>query len=382
MTLQFTSPIEASNAPLPVPAPSFAPLRLGFLSPHNPFDRRTFSGTAFFAAQALAARSDVDFHVLGPHRKPRKTDRLKAKLFRQAPAQPKPEEFDLSNIDIVLGLVATPLLKRLQDHHDTPCIHVTDATPNFLRGFYGWDVPAETDVLEQQVVRGSLATIYSSDYMAARARREMGNDLRTFSVPFGINLENVPTTCPQKPKDGPIELLFVCSDWQRKGGNTVLAILDRLRAAGSDVRLSVVGSVPENRRQHPGMTYLGFLDKNRPDHAVRLTALYRKAHLLLLPTQGDCTPMVVAEAMAHGTPVLASNIGGIPSLLAPGTGTLLDVSAPVADWTRAVEQIIADRGVAMSKRAFQHARTTLTWDNWANGVTDLARNVCDPALAA
>lgn len=56
---------------------------------------------------------------------------------------------------------------------------------------------------------------------------------------------------------------------------------------------------------------LEFLDKNRPKDAARLSALYAEAHLLLLPSRADCTLTVIAEAMAHGTPVLATDVGGI-----------------------------------------------------------------------
>lgn len=294
------------------------------------------------------------------------------------------KRLDLSGVDVVLGLVASPLLDQLQDLHEIPCLHVTDATPRFLREFYGWDVAAKVDALEKRLSRRAAATVYSSDYMVRRARREMDGGMNALCIPFGINLETLPETCPRKTLDGPVELLFVCSDWVRKGGDTALAMLDALGDQGIDARLTIVGRVPDAWRGHPSVTSTGFLDKNNPADAARLTELYRSAHLMLLPTRGDCTPMVVAEALAFGTPVLASNVGGMPTLLAPGTGALLDLSASTADWVQATQSLLADpvTYAETSQRAFSHARNNLTWDSWAWNVTQLARGLCVTELAA
>lgn len=51
-------------------------LTLGFLCTHNPHDRRAFSGTSYFAFQALARRPDIAVRLLGSHRPPTFLDRL------------------------------------------------------------------------------------------------------------------------------------------------------------------------------------------------------------------------------------------------------------------------------------------------------------------
>lgn len=380
MTLQFCSLLP--------PLQSYSRrLRLGLLTPHNPFDRGTFSGTPYFAARALEAREDIELHVLGSYRPPNSLDRLKSKLLRRRTAMPEPRLEELGGIadlDMVLGLVATPLLGRLAASHDVPYLHVTDATPAFLRDSYGWDVPADVDALEAQVARGATANVYSSDYMAERAEEELSLRERPLSIPFGINFDRVLETCPQKSVDGTVHLLFVCSDWQRKGGDLALAALDKLSAMGVCARLTIVGQAPEQCRANPQVTYLGYLDKNRPAEARKLAALYRAAHLLILPTRADCTPMVVAEAMAHGTPVLASNTGGMATLVAAGTGTLLDLAAGPRDWAEAIHWMIDDPVyyAKASQRAFKHAQTHLTWDAWAQDIRTLSETVLPRAIAA
>jgi glycosyltransferase involved in cell wall biosynthesis len=54
-------------------------------------------------------------------------------------------------------------------------------------------------------------------------------------------------------------------------------------------------------------------------------ALYQAAHILLHPKYKDPCPTVPIEAMACGVPVIGSASGGMPELVAPETGVLIDV---------------------------------------------------------
>lgn len=46
-----------------------------------------------------------------------------------------------------------------------------------------------------------------------------------------------------------------------------------------------------------------------------LANLYNACDVMLYPTQADNLPLVILEAMACGTPVIASNLGGIPEII-------------------------------------------------------------------
>jgi D-inositol-3-phosphate glycosyltransferase len=69
-----------------------------------------------------------------------------------------------------------------------------------------------------------------------------------------------------------------------------------------------------------------------------LTRYYAAADVLVMPSHYESFGMVVLEAMACGTPVVASQVGGMASTVVPGgTGFL----APVGD-ARAFAQAIAE----------------------------------------
>lgn len=355
--------------------PHTFPLSIGFLTPHNARDRRAFSGSAFFAAEALDTHPQVRLRLLGPARTPGRFDRI----LRRKPPHISVDQMDLTDLDLVVGMVATPQLEQLSRQSDLPFIHVTDATPTFLREAYGWAVPQEADRLETLVAAKAAATVYSSDIMASRAPNDLKLPRLTADVvPFGVNFDNLPAACPGKPPLSTLKLLFVGLDWTRKGGDIAVAALDQLLADGIDAELTIVGRCPERHIDHPAITYAGFLDKNRPRDQAKLTRLYTDAHLLLLPSRGDCTPIVVAEAMAHGTPVLATDVGGIPAQLGgDGAGRILPLYSEARVWADAIKDITAtaERYRWMSDASFDRASRHFSWGTWANEIHAIATRI-------
>lgn len=355
--------------------PEARPLSIGFLTPHNALDRRAFSGSAFFAAQALDAHPQLRLRLLGPARTPSRLDRI---LRRKLPPVDV-DQVDLTGLDVVLGMVATPQLERLSRLSDVPFIHVTDATPAFLRDAYGWATSEEADRLEALVAAKAAATVYSSDIMASRAPNDLGLPRLTADVvPFGVNFDDLPTVCPTKPPLSTLKLLFVGLDWTRKGGDIAVAALDALLADGIDAELTIVGRCPERHRTHPAITYAGFLDKNRPRDVAKLTRLYADAHLLLLPSRGDCTPIVVTEAMAHGTPVLATDVGGIPAQVGgDGAGRILPPYSDARLWADTIRDITAtsERYQWASDASFDRAGRRFSWSTWADEIQTIAARI-------
>ena len=353
--------------------PPTRPLTLGFLTPHNVHDPRSFSGTAHYAARALNRIEGVHLRLLGQHRRPRLGDRLTRRFGRHDDTPGVPAPSDLAGLDAVVGLVASGLLDGMPP--DFPFLHVTDATPGFLEDVYGRDVSTDARLSEARVARRAVACVYSSSMMASRARSELGLT-HAEVLPFGVNLDLPPIIPVQESPIRPLELLYVGTDWARKGGEIALATLAHLRAIGLAAHLTCVGRVPDHVKAAPDVSVVGFLDKSRPRHARRLASLYARAHLLILPTRGDCTPMVIAEAMAHGTPVLATDTGGISEMIGHGgAGRTLPMTARAEDWAEAIADMTRDPDAYawMSDAARDRARTRFAWDAWARGILNIAR---------
>lgn len=63
---------------------------------------------------------------------------------------------------------------------------------------------------------------------------------------------------------------------------------------------------------------------------------YQQADMLILTSQYEGTPNVVLEAMAHGLPVIATRVGGVPEILKDNCGIVFDP----ADWESLVASTI------------------------------------------
>lgn len=362
--------VTAALPPRPTPDRRSGPLRLGLLTGHDVTSPTAFSGTVFHATRALAAHPGVALSVFAPP----PMGRIARRLGWPERPTPLPDPAELGRLDALVGLVASDLIDRLPGT-SVPILHVTDATPRFLAQDYGWDISEAAFDTEARVARRATLSVYSSAEMAARARTELGV-AATAWVPFGTNMPDLPSAPPPTPGLGErIELVFVGRDWRRKGGDIALAALDALGRAGRAARLTVVGDCPDDIACRGDICAAGPLDPGRATDRARLSDFYRRAQLMILPTRADCTPMVVAEAMAHGTPVLATRTGGMGSLVTPGTGVLMSPDAGGEEWARAILDTLRDPFALemMADAAFDRARTRLTWTAWAEDLIDLAR---------
>jgi glycosyltransferase involved in cell wall biosynthesis len=86
---------------------------------------------------------------------------------------------------------------------------------------------------------------------------------------------------------------------------------------------------------------------------------YRAADLYLHPARADTFPATVLEALASGTPVIATAVGGIPEQLDDTGGGFLIPSGDAAAMAARIVQLLGDDGLrqAMQERAVARART-------------------------
>ncbi|WP_448381370.1 glycosyltransferase family 4 protein [Gloeomargarita sp.] len=70
--------------------------------------------------------------------------------------------------------------------------------------------------------------------------------------------------------------------------------------------------------------------------------VFAAADLLILPTRADNLPLVLQEALACGTPMVAFAVGGVPELVRPGMTGLLATPENPQDLAHKIEQLLGD----------------------------------------
>jgi glycosyltransferase involved in cell wall biosynthesis len=99
---------------------------------------------------------------------------------------------------------------------------------------------------------------------------------------------------------------------------------------------------------------------------------FRAADLLCLPSHNEGVPNVVLEAMACGTPVVATRVGGIPEVVPDYAGILLPVQDQPALETALLEA---------TAKAWDHARIAghARGFRWDDNIDRLERILLDVA---
>ena len=168
-------------------------------------------------------------------------------------------------------------------------------------------------------------------------------------------------------------LLYVGSLQPRKNIGTLIEAFAR---AQPDATLALAGGIGwggEDQRLRARVAELGLQARVRfLGHvpAADLPALMRGALALALPSLYEGFGMPLAEAMACGTPVLASNTSSLPEVV--GAAGLLLPPTDVAAWADALAQAATDTALRDRLRERGLARARLfTWERAAQGVEEV-----------
>ena len=170
--------------------------------------------------------------------------------------------------------------------------------------------------------------------------------------------------------NGPV-ILCVGALIARKSQNLLIEALVQI----PDATLLLVGDGEADRNYRTLAERLGLSDRVRFMGSVahdRLPALYAAADVMALVSSSEGLANAWVEALASGTPVVASNVGGAPELLqSPDAGRI--VKRDAGDIAAAINQLLA-KPIARDAVAEQAKR--FSWDENGRLLAELLRRVC------
>ena len=228
------------------------------------------------------------------------------------------------------------------------CPHL-DTYPALLRDGTAVNLARKRSIYE----RLELAVVTPSRWLMDMVERSVlaPAATRRVVIPNGVDLD-VFRPAEQSERSGPPVVVFAAQGGPANQFKDFRTLQEALGGLGRRIELVALGDPPAPREEV----------------ARRLQA----ADLYVHPSRADTFPTGVLEALACGTPVVASRVGGIPEQVTEETGVLVE-PGDAAGLAAAIESLLADpeRRARMGQAGAADARARFSLERQIAGYLDL-----------
>ena len=210
---------------------------------------------------------------------------------------------------------------------------------------------------------------------------------RSFTAHYGVPADRVhavypgpnfdpraiPAAARSAELDHPPRILFVGRQFERKGGDVLLAAFRQIRRELPDAMLTIVG--PDHKpADEPGVQWLGFLDKDDPSQWAALARAYAGANVFCLPTRFEPLGVAFIEAMYFGLPCVGTNVCAVGEMIVDGeTGHLVERN-DVSQLGDRLLRLLRDPATArrMGEAGRARAKARFSWGAVADRILEAA----------
>ena len=312
----------------------------------------TGPGTSLYALEAAAYYRGIV----------REVDRLRAAF-----------PFDLIHAHFIYpdGAVAHHLSRR----YGVPFV-VTEHAP-----WTGWLDRRGVARAAVPAARASAAILAVSTSVEGTIRSYVGDGPRVEVVPVGVDGDTFCLGPGERVSD---QILFVGFINYMKGVDVLLEAMRLLRERGAPGRVVGVGGgfYRNTLRQEHELRGLArelglddrvtFIGRQPREEVARLMA---ESAVVVLPSRAESFGAVLVEALACGTPVVATHCGGPEDIVTEEVGELVPVGDPEA-LADALSRALGDRGRYGRERLRTYALERFSWDLIAGRIHELYLEAC------
>ncbi len=228
---------------------------------------------------------------------------------------------------------------------------------------------------EEQVAGQMIAVFTFSEYL----RQSFISDYhvpaeRVFNVGAGINLAEFPSANLQKDYSTP-RILFIGTDFARKGGIQLLQAFRMVHAAMPGAELHIVG--PSKLADLPsGVIFHGHLSKDVPGQNHELESLFRNCTLFVLPSLYEPFGIAPLEAMLYQLPCLVTDAWALRESVIPGLNGDLVSKGSIEELATKILSLLADpkRLAIMGQQGRDLVLRKYTWSAVADRISAAVRD--------
>jgi glycosyltransferase involved in cell wall biosynthesis len=363
-------------------------MKISYLTAYDASDIHNWSGTGYYIAKALRDQNaEIDF-VGNLQAVPDPVSKIKQRLYRRFG-----RTFEFERTRHYAKQIANLAMPRIRPDADIvfspgslwinfletkkPKVFCTDATFAGMIGFYETfstlcrETMRSGNQIEQLALQTCSMAFYASDWAARTAVENYKVDPEKIKVvPFGANiechrtLEDIKKIVDRRPEKE-CRLLFLGVDWKRKGGDVAVQVTEKLNRDGLKTTLHVAGikQIPLSPLP-PFIVDHGFIAKSLQTGTERIEKLFAESHFLLVPSVAEAYGLVFCEANSFGLPAIATNVGGIPTIIKDGVnGRTFPLSSTAGEYANYIRKTFDDHSAyrELCFSSFNEYEKRLNW---------------------
>lgn len=155
---------------------------------------------------------------------------------------------------------------------------------------------------------------------------------------------------------GSQDILFVGTDWQRKGGPSLLEAFIRARRKYPQATLTIIGCSPDI--DEAGVKVVGRVPRDE------LHRYFSAARVFALPTVHEAFGIAFVEALHFGLPIIGTRLGAIPEMVEDGVNGYTLKPGDVDGIASALDRLFGDHALALRFGEASYRRAAdFTWDH-------------------
>ncbi|MBW3114333.1 glycosyltransferase [Bacillus sp. MCCB 382] len=268
-------------------------------------------------------------------------------------------------------IVSTSAMK-LKEYYSLPLITTIHATEHGRNQGIYTDLQHKIHREEQLLISASDHLIVCSEHMKEEIKSLFTIDAPIAVIPNGVELEKLDQFSLYDSQQPQIPYFFSIGRMvHEKGFDTIIRVASRLKKEGRDISFVIAGKGPmlEHYRQtviqdelSDTVSFVGYIsDRERNDYLKNCLAV-------IFPSLYEPFGIVALEAMAFRKGVVASNTGGLKSIVKhEQTGLLFEPKDETSLYTQLVSLIEnPKKSEQLGGLGFKMAKSMFSWDRIAD----------------